>query len=163
MDEKINLAGLDENKGLNRQLAELSELSSKKKPIDAGVSKLKGVKDIATSLGKKIHSVPPRQGNRGYLDLFLLQKERDRLVSEIALLRKRTVQLGIRVASIDQEMSERQEIARADITTLSDEPVLIQAESHGKPVRERVESEKQEAPKRYEYKEKEWNKLTLGY
>jgi len=156
MDKKINLADLErENECLRRQLAELDELPRKKE--GGTVSGLKGVQDIATSIGKKMHSVPPGQRDRYYLDLYLLQKERERLAKEIASLKRRRLQLGMKVATIDEEMAEKQDKALQDMTILSGEPTTSTVEPHEKTVK------KQETPKRYEYKGEEWNKFTLEY
>ena len=157
MDKEINLADLArENERLRRQLAELDELPGKKKPAGEGVSKLKGVQDIATSIGKRIHSVPPGQGDRDYLDLYLLQKERQRLVKEIASIKRRRLQLGMKVSNIDTETAEKEKKALQNMTTLP-------AECHAKPVKGKARGKKQQAPKRYEYKEEEWDKFTLEY
>ena len=155
MDKKINLSDLErENERLRRQLAELDELP-RKKGVKT-VSELKGVQDIATSIGKKIHSVPPGRGDRDYLDLYLLQKERERLAKEIASLKKRRLHLGIKVSQIDEEMAEKQEKALQDMKILS-------AQRQEKPAKEKAKGKKQKAAKRYEYKEEEWDKFTLEY
>jgi len=155
MDKRTNLADLEmENERLRKQLAELDEMP-RKKGIKT-VSELKDAQDIATSISKKIKSVPPRQGDHGYLDLYLLQKERDRLAKEISALKKRRLHLGMKVTDIDKEMVEKQEEALQDMKILS-------AEHHAKPVKEKASGKKQEASKRHEYKEEEWNTLTLEY
>jgi len=157
MEKKINLADLErENECLRKQLAELDELPSMKKLAGKGVAKLKGVQDIPTNVGKKIHAAPRRQGDRDYLDLYLLQKERDRLVKETALVKKRRLQLGMKVSIVDEEMAEKQANVLQDMTILS-------ADSHKKPVKGKTPGKKLEAPKSYEYKEDEWNKFTLEY
>ena len=158
MEKKINLADLErENECLRKQLAELDELPSTKKPAGKGVATLKGVQDIPTNVGNKIRSVPPtRQDDRYYLDLYLLQKERDRLAQGIALIKKRRLQIGIKVTDIDKEMAKKQEKALADMTILS-------TEHHEKPGEKKTTGRNQKAPKRYEYKEEEWNKFTLEY
>ncbi len=157
MDKKINLADLErENERLRQQLAELDELPTKKNPAGEGASKLKGVSDIATGLSKKIHSVPPGRGGHDYLDLYLLQKERERLVKEIAAVKKRRLQLGMKFSHVDQEMAKKQEKAVQDMTLLS-------TERHEKPGEKKTTGKKQKAPKRYEYKDEEWNKFTLEY
>ena len=131
MDKKINLTDLErENERLRRQLAGLDELPSKKKPAGEGASRLKGVQDIPTSVGKKIRSVPPGQGERYYLDLYLLQKERERLVKETASIKRRRLQLGMKVSNVDKEMAEKEEKALQDMTILSSEPPTSQAEKN---------------------------------
>jgi len=161
MNKKINLADLErENERLRRQLAELDELPGKKGTET--VSGRKGVQDIPTNVGNKIRSAPPtRQDDRYYLDLYLLQKERDRLAQEIALIKKRRLRIGIKVADIDKEMAKKQEKALQDMAILSSEPPTSQAD--GKSVKEKAAGKNQKAPKRYEYKDEEWNKFTLEY
>lgn len=154
MDEKINLADLErENERLRRQLAELDEMPRKKR---AGtVSDLRGVQDMNTSVSKGIRSMPGQE-DRYYLDLYLLQKERERLTKEVASVKKRRLHLGMKVSQIDEEMAEKEEKALQDMTILS-------AESPEKPVKGKAIGKKRQAPKRYEYKEEEWNKFTLDY
>ncbi len=142
MDEKVNFADL--------------ERESEHPLADEGAGKLKGMRDIATSIGKKLHSMPPGQGDHDYLDLYLLQKERDRLVEEIALLKKRRLQLGIKISQIDKKMAEKEEKTRKNLT-------MLPAESQEKLVKGKAISKNQEALKRYEYKEEEWNKFSLEY
>ena len=142
MDKKINLADVEREN--ERLLA------------DEGLGKLKGIRDVATSVGKKLHSMPPGQGDHDYLDLYLLQKERDRLLKEIALLKKRGLQLGIKISQIDKKVAEKEEKTLKNMTMLS-------AESREKLVKEKAISQKQAAPKRYEYKGEEWNKFSLEY
>lgn len=161
MDKKINLADVErENVLLRKQLAELDELPRRKG--GGTVSDLKGVQDITTSVSKGIRSIPG-QDDRYYLDLYLLQKERERLVKETATTKKRRLQLGMKVSHIDKEMAEKEEKALADMTILSSEPTISEAEAHEKRGKEKATGRNQKAPKRYEYKEEEWNKFTLEY
>jgi len=154
MDNKINLADLErENEPLRRQLAELDELPNK---IGGGrLGDLKGVDSINTGVSKGIHSIPGGE-NRYYLELYFLQKERDRLIKEMASIKRRRLKLGKKLSRIDQKMAEKQEKALQDMTILS-------AESPEKPVQEKVKGKKRQAPKSYEYKEEEWDKFTLDY
>ena len=154
MDKKINLTDLErENERLRRQLAELDEMP-RKKGIKT-VSELKGVQDITTSVSKGMRSIPGGE-DRYYLDLYLLQKERERLAKEIASVKKRRLHLGMKVSQIDEEMAEKQGKALQDMTILS-------AQRHEKPAKEKAIGKKQKAAKRYEYKEEEWDKFTLEY
>ncbi len=149
MDKKINLADLKKENGrLRRQLVELDELPEKK-GIGA-VKRLKGVQDITTNVSKGIHSIP-RQEDHSYLELYFLQKERERLVNEIASIKRRRRKLGKKLSHIDNEMAEKEESALQNMT-------MLVAESHEKAV-----AKKQEALNRHEYKGKEWSKLTLEY
>jgi len=154
MDNKINLADLErENERLRRELAELDELPNK---TGGGmVGDLKGVDSINTSVSKGIRSIPKGEDHY-YLELYFLQKERDRLIKEIASIKRRRLQLGMKVSQIDQKMAEKGEKALQDMTTLS-------AESPEKPVKEKAKGKKRQAPKSYEYKEEEWDKFTLDY
>ena len=156
MDKKINLADLErENEHLRQQLAELDELPDKKKPAGEGASRLKGVQNITTSVSKGIRAIPGGE-DRYYLDLYLLQKERERLVKETASIKRRRLQVGMKVSNVDKEMAEKEEKALADMTILS-------TEHHEKPGEKKATGRNQKAPNRYEYKEEEWNKFTLEY
>jgi len=153
MDNKINLADLErENEPLPRELAELDELPNK---TGGRLGDLKGVDSINTGVSKGIHSIPGGE-NRYYLELYFLQKERDRLIKEMASIKRRRLKLGKKLASIDQKMAEKQEKALQDMTILS-------AESPEKPVKGKARGKKRQAPKSYEYKEEEWDKFTLDY
>ena len=159
MDKKINLADLErENERLRRQLAGLDELSTRKG--SKTVTDLKGVQNITTSVSKGIRAIPGGE-DRYYLDLYLLQKERERLIKETASIKRRRLQVGMKVSNVDKEMAEKEEKALADMTILSSEPPTSEAD--GKPVKEKATGRNQKAPKRYAYKEEEWNKFTLEY
>lgn len=161
MDKKINLTDLErENERLRRQLAELDELPRKKR---AGmVSELKGLQNIPTSVSKGICSIP-RGEDRYYLDLYLLQKERERLVKETAWVKKRRLRIGRKVSQVDKQRAEKEAKALADMTILSSEPTVSEAEAHEKRGKEKATGKKQEERKRYKYKEEEWNRLTFEY
>lgn len=162
MDKKINLANVErENALLRKQLAELDEIPRKKR---AGtVSDLKGVQDIPTSVSKGIRSIPGGE-DRYYLDLYLLQKERERLVKETASIKRRRLQVGVKVSNVDNKMAEKEAKALADMTMLPTEPTVSEAEAQKKGDKEKATGKKQEARrKRYEYKEEGWNKFTLEY
>ncbi len=161
MDKKIALADLErENERLRRQLAELDEMPRKR---GAGtVSDLPGVQDMNTSVSKGIRSMPGSE-DRYYLDLYLLQKQRERLVKETRWVKKRRLGVGRKVVDLDKERAEKEEKALPLMTILSSEPTKSKAESREKPVKETAIGKKQEAPKRYEYKEEEWNTVNLEY
>jgi len=159
MDKKTNLADLErENECLRRQLAELDELPMREN--GRAVSELKGLPNINTSVSKKIHSVPPGRGDHDYLDLYVLQKERERLVKEARWIKKRRLQVGMKASNVDKEMAKKQEKALQEMTLASEPPA---SQPDKKPVEEKATGKKQKAPKRYEYKEKEWNKFTVEY
>jgi len=154
MDKKINLADLErENEQLRGQLAGLDELPTRKG--GKTVTDLKGVQNITTSVSKGIRAIPGGE-DRYYLDLYLLQKERERLVKETTSIKKRRLQVGMKVSNVDKEMAEKEEKALQDMTILS-------TEHHEKPGEKKATGRNQKAPKRYEYKEEEWNKFTLEY
>ena len=160
MDKKTNLADLErENECLRRQLAELDELPMREN--GRAVSELKGLPNINTSVSKKIHSVPPGRGDHDYLDLYVLQKERERLVKEARWIKKRRLQVGKRVSNVDKEITEKAEKALQEMTILLNGVPASQPDK--KPVEEKATGKKQKASKRYEYKEKEWNKFTVEY
>jgi len=155
MDKKINLADLErENEQLRRQLAELDELPTRKG--GRTVTDLKGVQNITTSVSKGIRSIPGGE-DRYYLDLYLLQNERERLVKETASIKRRRLQVGMKVSNVDKEVAEKEEKALPGMTILLSEPTINKAESHKKT------GKNQKAPKRYEYKEEEWNIVNLEY
>jgi len=151
MDKKINLADLErENKELRRQLAELDELPSKRRLARKSVSDLEGLQNIATGISKGVSSIPGARQDHYYLDLYLLQIERERLVKEIASIKRRRLRLGGKVSHLDKEIAVKEKKALQDMTTLS----------AGSP--KRIKAKKQGTPKRAEDKE-EWNKFTLEY
>jgi len=161
MDKKIGLADLErENERLRRQLAELDELPRKKST--GTVSDLPGVQDMNTSVSKGIRSMPGQEG-RYYLDLYLLQKHRERLVKETRWVKKRRLRVGRKVVDLDKERADNEEKALPGMTILSSEPTESKAESGEKPAKGKTPGKKPEAPKRYEYKEEEWARFTLEY
>ena len=109
-----------------------------------GVGHLKGVQDINTGVSKAMHSVPPRN-DRYYLDLYLLQTERERLTQEAASLQKRSTRIQRRLAEISSEMAEKQQKA-------------TQSEGSETPPRN-----KKAPQKNHEYKEEEWNRMSVNY
>jgi hypothetical protein len=154
MDNKINLADLEkENEQLRRQLAEFDELPNK--TGGGRLGDLKGVDSINTGLSQGISSIP-RGDDNYYLDLYLLQIERGRLAKEIASIKRRRLHLGRKVSRVDKEIAKKEKKALQNMATLP-------AESPEKPVKEKVKGKKRQAPKSYEYKEEEWDKLTLEY
>src|SRR3989337_2250098 len=58
-----------------------------------GVQHLKGVQDIGTGLNKRMRAIPKREEHY-YLDLYLLQKERERLAPEGGSIGQRRVRVG---------------------------------------------------------------------
>jgi len=152
MKKNVTLADLErENKELRRQLAELDEMPNTRRLARKGVSDLKGVQNIATSLSEGVSSIPGGQEDHYYLDLYLLQIEQERLVKEIASIKRRRLRLGRKVSHLDKEIAAKEKKALQAMTILSAGSL------------KKIKAKKQKTPKRDENKEKEWNKLTLEY
>jgi len=152
MKKNVTLADLKgENKELRRQLAELDELPNTRRLTRKSVSDLKGVQNVATSLSEGISSIPSGREDHYYLDLYLLQIERERLVKEVASIKRRRLRLGRKVSHLDREIAAKEKKALQAMTILSAGSL------------KKIKAKKQETPKRDENKEKEWNKLTLEY
>jgi len=159
MDKKTNLVDLErENERLRRQLVELDELPVRKN--GRTVSELKGLQNINTSVNRGARSIPGGEDDY-YLDLYILQKERERLVKETRWIKKRRLHVGKRVSNVDKEITEKAEKALQEMTILLNGVPASQPDK--KPVEEKATGKKQKASKRYEYKEKEWNKFTVEY
>jgi len=151
MKKNVTLADLErENKELRRQLAELDELPNTRRLARKSVSDLKGVQNIATSISAGVSSIPGSREDRYYLDLYFLQIEQERLVKEIASIKRRRLRLGGKVSHLDKEIAVKEKKALQDMTILP----------AGSP--KRIKAKKQGTPKRDEDKE-EWNKFTLEY
>lgn len=101
-----------------------------------GLRRPKGLLDIHSSLSRGIHSVPARNG-RYYLDLYLLQIERERLTQEAASLEKRNARIQRRLAEISSEMPEKEQRATQGV--------------------------KNPPQKKHEYKQEEWNRMSVDY
>lgn len=101
-----------------------------------GVRHLKGLQDIHSGVSKGIRSVPPRN-DRYYLELYLLQMERERLTQEATSLQKRNTRIQRRLAAIASEMAEKEQ---------------------------RVTPNAKNPPqKKHEYKQEEWNRMSINY
>ncbi|MFQ5873054.1 MAG: hypothetical protein ACE5JL_04545, partial [Dehalococcoidia bacterium] len=118
-------------------------------------SDLRGVQDMTTSVSKGIRSMPGGQ-ERYYLDLYLLQKERERLKKETTWIKKRRLRIGRKVADIGKDMAEKEEKAIQGMEILSAEPA---AKSGQQP----ETAAKDKTPKKYEYKEEEWKTVSMEY
>lgn len=101
-----------------------------------GVRHLRGLQDIHSGVSKGIHSVPPRN-DRCYLDLYLLQTERERLIQEASSLQKRNVRIERRLAEIASQMAEKEQRA--------------------------IQGVKKPSQKKHEYKEEQWNRMSINY
>lgn len=118
-----------------------------------GVQHLKGVQDIGTGLNRRMRAIPKREEHY-YLDLYLLQKERERLAQEGVSIGKRRLRLSRRLAGIQEEMVEKEEKARENM------------DSPARPARDRGKRPKappKNKPKKNEYKEEEWQRISINY
>jgi len=145
MNDEEKLAALErENQSLRGRLASLDELPREKK--FGTVSDLKGVQDMTTSVSKGIRSMPGTQ-DRYYLDLYLLQKERERLAKETTWIKRRRLRVGRRVADIGKEMVEKEEKAVKNMAIFSPETAV------GKANRPAVAGDEKRAQRKHEPKE----------
>lgn len=118
-----------------------------------GVQHLKGVQDIGTGLNKRMRAIPKREEHY-YLDLYLLQKERERLAQEGVSIGKRRLRLGRRLAGIQEEMVEKEQKARENM----DSPAGPARGSNRRP-----KAPSRSKPKKNEYKEEEWQRISINY
>ena len=73
-----------------------------------GVTELSGLREIRTMHSSKKRSIPRVQSS-AYLDLYMLQKEKDRLEKEMCILDKRKKSTQKRLDEIDVEMKKLEE------------------------------------------------------
>jgi len=105
-----------------------------------GVSEISGLRSIKSMHSSGKRSIPRVQSS-AYLDLYMLQKEKERLEKEDAILEKRKVAIQKRLEDIKKEI----EILKA---------------------LEEKEKEQQAGPKEVtneEPQEKKWKKMALSY
>ena len=118
-----------------------------------GVQHLKGVQDIGTGLSRRMRAIPNREEHY-YLDLYLLQKERERLTQEGVSVGKRRLRVSRRLAGIREEMAEKEQKAVENMNSLARPARATGARPKAPP---------QNRPKKYEYKEEEWQRMSLHY
>lgn len=119
MDKKFNLVDLEgKNERLRKQLAEIDEMLKKKGART--VSDLRGVQNITTSVSKGIRPILGQEDSY-QLELYLLQKEGERLVREITSIKRRRLQLERKISHIDKEIAEEEGKTLAGVTILSSE------------------------------------------
>lgn len=70
-----------------------------------------GLSDIKTSQKTKLHTVPKKIRDAGYLDLYLLSKEKARLEQEKSALDRRKKQLEENLEELQQQMEMLQKAA----------------------------------------------------
>lgn len=144
MRAKARTAELEqENQRLRHLVAELDELPREKRR--RGCSDLKSVSDLNTIINKGIRAIPAGEGG-DYLDLFLLEKERERLAQETAWMKKRRMRIARKVADIDKAMAKHEEKA------LQSKALSSGQLSHCK-----------QSPETPSEKGPGWNRLPIGY
>ena len=67
---------------------------------------LKRVHNVKTMLSAKKYSMPKLQSSSNYLDMYLLEKERERVLQEIERVGKRQDQIKYRLNEIDKELAK---------------------------------------------------------
>lgn len=118
-----------------------------------GVQHMKGVQDIGTGLSRRMRAIPKRE-NHYYLDLYLLQKERDRLSQEAASISKRRRRVSQRLAVIREEMAEKEQKASESINSPA-RPARVAGGRSKAPPKSRSKTN--------EYKEEEWKRMSINY
>jgi predicted nuclease with TOPRIM domain len=73
-----------------------------------GGAEMKGLKETRTMHGSQKRSMP-RVKSSAYLDLFILGKEKDRLLKELSVMDKRKESLNKRLAEIGVEWKKLEE------------------------------------------------------
>jgi hypothetical protein len=66
---------------------------------------LKGIHNAKTMGSAKMRSMPKVQGNSNYLDLYLLEKEKERLLKELKRIEIRREQINYRLDEIDKGLA----------------------------------------------------------
>jgi len=156
MDEQEERAALErEIQQLREELASVDELPRENRP--GSVSDLKGASDITTSVSKGIRSIPVAH-DRYYLDLYLLQKERDRLAKETTSIKKRRMRIGRKLGDIGKDMASKEQMAIQQMTILTGQPHPAQGSQPETPPKK-----KKPAQKKYEYKEEQWKQISINY
>ena len=152
MDDKEEKAAVKQDilraRGRPPRLGQTPSAEPHRNASDAGgVRHLKGVQDIHTGVSKAIHSVPSRN-DRYYLDLYLLQMERERLTQEAASLQKRNARIERRLAEISSEMAEKEQKATQ---SMRGESTIVQNEGS------------ETARKRHRYRGERWKQMPVRY
>lgn len=107
-----------ENRRLRELAASLDEMPRKRR--GGTVSDLKGIEDIHTGITKRVRSMPGGE-DKMYLELYLLQKEQQRLVKETTWVKKRRLRIGNRYEDNKKEIADREEKALEQMSVLSPE------------------------------------------
>ncbi|MDO9463962.1 MAG: hypothetical protein Q7J67_01495 [bacterium] len=83
------------------------------------VNSLPGLHKLRTMFSAKKRSIPKVQSS-GYLDLYMLGKEKERLLKEDERLDMRKDTLKKRLEEIDLEMNQLQEVSKSGIKSAPD-------------------------------------------
>jgi hypothetical protein len=140
MDDKEEIAAFKQDvRQARRKPARLGQTPKEEPERTAshvrGVRHLKGLQDIHSGVSKGVRSVPPRN-DRYYLDLYLLQMERERLTQEATSLQKRNTRIERRLAEIAREMAEKEQ---------------------------RADQSKNPPQRKHEYGGEEWKRMSIKY
>jgi|AntAceMinimDraft_16_1070373.scaffolds.fasta_scaffold10399_5 hypothetical protein len=106
---------------------------------------LKRFHNVKSMLSAKKHSMPKLQSSSNYLDMYLLEKEKERILQEIERVGKRQDQIKYRLGEIDKELAKNSELSKN-----SKEKVSV------KKAKKTVHTEK-------EGQKKEWKTMDLNY
>ena len=115
-----------ENERLRQQVADLDEMP--RKPKAGTASDLKGIEDINTCVTKRVRSMPGGD-DKLYLDLYLMQKERERLRKETTWVKKRRVRVGKRYEDNTGETARKERLALEEMSILQEEADKLTAET----------------------------------
>lgn len=118
-----------------------------------GVQHMKGVQDVGTALSKRMRAIPKREDHY-YLDLYLLQKEQDRLIQEGLSVGKRRARVSRRLVGIQEEMVEKERKALENMAA----PARPARNAGSRP-----KAPPKSKPKKHEYKEEEWQRMSIDY
>jgi len=102
-------------------------------------SDLKGIHSAKTMVSGKRRSMPKVQSGSNYLDLYLLEKEKVRLLKELKRIENRREQIQYRLDEIDKEFEKD---SKGQVT-VKEKPKTVITEKKGQ--------------------EKEWKKMNLSY
>jgi hypothetical protein len=115
-----------------------------------GVQHLRGVQDIGTGLNRRMRAIPKRD-DHSYLDLYLLQKERERLTQEGVSIGKRRTRLARRLAAIRDEMADKERKALENIS------------SPARPTRSRSRRPGAPSKGRHPHQDEDWQRMPINY
>ena len=133
-------------------MADMNEEEQASRKGGKSVSDLKGVQDIRTGISKRIRSMPNRQ-DKYYLDLYLLQKEQQRLTQEARGIRNRQRRVRERIAESRREVATQEEKALQEMT-------ILKEGAQGEPTQQQ---DGPETKRKDKYNKDEWKTMSLEY